>query len=67
MVLPETATKVCGMLLGQLQSVRDVAIPNGVKKIDSCWFYGSHVVSVSVPESVAEIGDSAFRYCLDLR
>ena len=44
-----------------------VVIPDGVEKIENNWFWGSKAVSVTIPASVREIGDCAFRNCKKLR
>ena len=41
-------------------------IPKGVKKIRNMAFFGSDITSITIPDSVTEIGDSAFFGCHSL-
>ena len=42
-------------------------IPSGVTKISATAFYGSDLVSVSIPDSVTEIGNAAFCLSMNLK
>lgn len=44
----------------------DVIIPEGVKYISPKAFLNSQITSVSIPDSVVEIGDAAFEFCRNL-
>ena len=46
-----------------LKNTSYVKIPNGVKEIDSCCFYFSDIISISIPSSVETIGDRCFGIC----
>ena len=50
-----------------LRELREVVIPDGVRRIGTCWFYDSLVESVTIPASVREIGSSAFLGCRNLK
>ena len=43
-----------------------VVINNGVEKIGECAFSNTGITSITIPESVKEIGHSAFENCSDL-
>ena len=57
---------VGGVLKKYKGASRDVVIPDGVVKIDDRVFLGSRITSVSFPDGLEIIGDSAFRNCRDL-
>ena len=41
-------------------------VPTGVEEIDGNAFYGSHLIEITLPESVTEIGGSIFSDCASL-
>ena len=43
-----------------------MTIPDGVEIVGNHWFYGSGIVSVSIPGSVVEIRTQAFCNCRKL-
>ena len=47
--------------------MKEIIIPEGTKKIDNYWFWGSGIESVSIPTSVREIGVDAFCMCKQLK
>ena len=49
-----------------LRRIAQVVIPEGTERIGNHWFWGSDVVSVTIPASVAEIGVDAFCKCAKL-
>ena len=53
--------------ISELQKLRDVAIPDGVERIERSWFQTSNVRSVEVSVSIRAIADGAFQECRDLR
>ena len=56
------------LLLGYLGSEKDIDIPEGVKKIAKYAFYNNaDVISVTLPESLTEIGNQAFNNCYKLK
>lgn len=63
--LPDTITG--NIRVWDLRSLKQVVIPNGTRVIGSCWFFGSGIESVEIPESVQEIGDCAFCDCRNLK
>ena len=65
--LPSARTKVGTMLLGELQSVRHLVIPEGVKVVRDRWFYETAIETVVVPESATELGEEVFCRCRHLR
>ncbi len=44
----------------------ELVIPNTITAISSGAFYGTNIISVTIPDSVTSIGDSAFRLCSSL-
>lgn len=54
-------------LLRDLRKLADVVIPNGVKRIGSCWFSATGIKSVVIPASVREVGEAAFIKCRALK
>lgn len=46
--------------------LKDVAIPEGIEKIEELWFAGREVESVMIPASVREIQAGAFSSCRNL-
>ena len=55
------------LLLGYLGSEKDIVIPEGVTRIVDYAFYEDDIVSVTLPESLTEIGDMAFNGCYNLK
>ena len=55
------------LLLGYLGSEKDIVIPEGVTRIAKYAFYGDDIISVTLPESLTEIGNSAFGNCYKLK
>ena len=49
--------------LARLQSLRQVMIPSGGRKVRPFWFAHSGVQTVIVPACVRELGEEAFRGC----
>ena len=47
-------------------ALTDVIFPEGMTKIGRCWFFDSPITSITIPASVTEIEEAAFRYCLSL-
>lgn len=41
--------------------------PEGLTKIGRCWFFVCPIESITIPATVTEIEDHAFRYCTDLK
>ena len=57
-----------GVLTGYTGSGGDIVIPNGVIKIGDRVFAGNNkIISVKIPESVKEIGNSSFYRCVNLK
>ena len=52
--------------LQDLRQMKDVVIPDGVRRIGNNWFWGSEVEKVEIPASVEEIGEGAFCNCVHL-
>ena len=52
-----------GILEEYLGRGDDVTIPQGVKIIGRCAFWGKKIVSVDIPDGVVEIDDAAFKNC----
>ena len=46
--------------------IRDIIIKNGVTYISDAFFYCSSLTSVTIPDSVTEIGSGAFSWCSSL-
>lgn len=53
--------------LSACRALKDVSLPDGLLRVGSEWFLNSGVESVSVPESVLEIGRMTFSGCEGLR
>ena len=58
---------VDGRLLWDLRKLSDVVIPEGIQRIGRYWFSGSGVERITIPASVEEIGEEAFRMCGNLQ
>ena len=65
-ILPLRPKTVLGLLLWDLRKLGTVVVPDGIVSIGSYWFYGSHVQSVTLPNSVERIGAEAFCDCTEL-
>lgn len=63
--LPETT--VGNASIWSLRELREVAIPEGVERVGSCWFSHSGIRSVEIAASVRELGQYAFHSCGKLR
>lgn len=50
-----------------LKNIKEVIIPNGVKKIGNQAFSHSSIEKVIIPSTVQRIGDYAFSYCAKLK
>lgn len=61
-LLPDT-TVVFGQQLPALRRIKELTIPEGVVKIEACWFQATDVQRVNISASVREIGFEAFRAC----
>ncbi len=55
------------LLLGYLGSEKDIVIPEGVTRIVQYAFFKDDIVSVTLPESLTAIGNSAFSGCYNLK
>ena len=51
----------------ELHGLREIAIPDGVKKIGRYWFWGSGAEIVTIPASAREIHARAFYDCRNLK
>ena len=60
---PVLTQMALGVRVWDMRGLRDVVIPDGVEAIGNHWFYGSGIVSASIPGSVVEIGTQAFCNC----
>ena len=60
---PALTQMAVGKCVWDLRRLRDVAIPDGVEAIGNHWFYGSGIVSASIPGSVVKIRTQAFCNC----
>lgn len=47
-------------------SLTEIIFPDGLERIGDCWFFDSPIESVTIPNTVKEIGANSFRYCLNL-
>ena len=66
-ILFSTQTKAGDQFLRDLRRLREVAIPDGVERVEDSWFRRSHIESVTFPASVRELGEEAFYDCAQLR
>ena len=66
-VLPAKETMVGGEMLWDLRSVKAVRLAEGLERMGSYWFCGSQIESISIPNSVREIGVETFCGCERLR
>ena len=55
------------LLLGYLGSEKDIVIPEGVTRIVQYAFFKDDILSVTLPESLTAIGNSAFDGCDNLK
>ena len=60
-------TAVSGVPLSRLRELKKVVVPDGAERVGSYWFWASHVESVEIPASVAEVGVEAFCNCARLK
>ena len=65
-MLPPKFYMVGSKCLWELRILRDIEFPEGTTKIGDEWFKNSDVNEVIIPESVIEIGASAFEKCRHL-
>ena len=61
--IPE-GTRIIGY--GALRHIREITIPDGVTAIDDYAFGSSSLTSVTIPDSVAVLGNGVFRLCAQL-
>lgn len=54
-------------LLWMLREQKNAEFPEGIKEIGDRWFMGSQIENITIPASVMEIGNEAFRWCENLR
>ena len=59
-VSPVPETMMENTRVWDLRRLKDIIIPEGVKRVGSQWFWESEVESVEIPASVVEIGTDAF-------
>lgn len=60
--------EVIGNEAFRMSKVETVLLPDGVKKIESCAFYGCmSLKKINIPDSIEFIGVSAFEQCLHLK
>ena len=63
-VLGYTLTQIGDCGLGHAENIASVKLPNTLKCIGNYAFSGGfYLKTITIPESVIEIGDSAFSYC----
>lgn len=58
---------VCGQFLWDIRALKDVALPEGIKKIGMYWFAHADIESVEIPREVKIIEEGAFYRCKKLR
>ena len=61
--IPSSLKKCEANVYTDMHELKTVYIEYGITAIDDSAFWGSGVVNVNIPESVAHIGESAFHYC----
>lgn len=66
-VFHPSKTTAWGRPLSELCKLREVVVPEGAERIGNQWFWGSSVVSVTIPASVREICVEAFYDCTKLK
>jgi hypothetical protein len=64
--LPSTLTKIDYRAFDGCTALSEVVIPDAVTEVGPSAFSGSGLVSISVPEGVGKLGDSAFANCTSL-
>ena len=50
-----------------LRKLKNVKLPEGIKEIGDMWFMGSQIENITIPASVREIRNEAFRWCENLK
>ena len=55
------------VLYNKTKKAKNFIIPNGVEVIDDCAFYDCRLEQIVIPNTVKEIGESAFGYSYNLR
>lgn len=64
-VIPDSVDKI-GEYAFYNSSVKDINLPNNLKKIEKAIFTKSKLTKVVIPDSVTEVGEQAFWACKDL-
>ena len=60
MTLPSTLKTIESNVFEKCYDLKKVVLSDGLERIGYRCFYGSNITELSVPNSVSEIGDSAF-------
>lgn len=58
--------KIIGRDAFRNSKIKEIDIPHGVTKIDTCAFFYSEITRISLPETLKVIEDHAFGYCKNL-
>jgi hypothetical protein len=64
-VIPNGVEEI-GYMAFDSANIEEIEMPKTLKKIDTFAFQDSKLRYVEIPDSVIEIGDCAFRFCLEL-
>ena len=65
-IIPDSVTKIGSHAFRWCSALTEINIPDSVTEIGNCAFHGAKLTSVVISGKVEEIGEWAFRDCLEL-
>ena len=66
LIMPSSVKSIYPWAFAQCTELKSVVLSNGITKIESGVFHGCPLSSMTIPDSVVEIGVEAFAFCKQL-
>ena len=67
LILPNSLTSLGGSVFANTTKLSEIIIPPSLKHLQRYTFTKSSIASISLPEGIESIGESAFNNCFDLK